>query len=136
MEFGEKIKKLRKEKKLTQEELAAAVGLSARAIQNYEQKNISPRKREIYKKLADVLGVDITFLLTDEEEFIVEAQEKYGSRGARDAEELVSRISGLFAGGEVTEETKDEVMQAIQNAYWLAKKENAKYTPKKYRKNE
>mgnify|MGYP002626667380 CR=1 FL=1 len=136
MEFGEKIKQLRKENNLTQEELAKAVGLSARAIQSYEQKNVKPRKIEIYKKLADVLGVDISVLMTDEEEFVVKAQEKYGSRGARDAEELVSRISGLFAGGEVSEEAKDEVMQAIQNAYWIAKKNNVKYTPKKYRKEE
>ena len=44
-------------------------------------------------------------------------------------------ISNVYAE-EITEETKDEVMQAIQNAYWKAKKENEKYTPKKYRKEE
>ena len=26
-------------------------------------------------------------------------------------------------------------MQALMDAYWLAKKENRKYTPKKYRKD-
>ena len=97
--------------------------------------NIVPteKKNEV---LARVLDVDVNYLLTEDEEFISEAQERYGRRGAKDAQELVSQISGLFAGGEVTEETKDEVMQAIQNAYWKAKKENEKYTPKKYRNEE
>ena len=136
MKFGEKLKTLRKEKKLTQADLAKAVGVSARAIQNYEITDTHPKQRELYGKLAEVLDVDVNYLLTEDEEFISEAQERYGRRGAKDAQELVSQISGLFAGGEVTEETKDEVMQAIQNAYWKAKKENEKYTPKKYRKEE
>ena len=136
MKFGEKIKTLRKEQKLSQADLAKAVGLSARAVQNYEIAGSYPKNREMYKKLAEVLKVDVNYLLTDDEEFISAAQEKYGRRGAKDAERLVSQITGLFAGGEITEDTKDEVMQAIQNAYWAAKKENQKYTPKKYRKQE
>lgn len=136
MKFGEKIKTLRKEQKLSQADLAKAVGLSARAVQNYEIAGSYPKNREMYKKLAEVLKVDVNYLLTDDEEFISAAQEKYGRRGAKDAERLLSQITGLFAGGEITEDTKDEVMQAIQNAYWAAKKENQKYTPKKYRKQE
>ncbi len=134
MKFGEKIKELRQNKKMTQADLAKAIGLSARAVQNYEIASAYPKKREIYAKLAEALDCDVNYLLTEEEEFIAEAQEQYGYKGAKDAKELVSQVSGLFAGGEVTEETKDEVMQAIQQAYWAAKKENKKYTPKKYRK--
>ena len=136
MKFGEKVQTLRKEKHLTQAELAKAVGISTRAIQNYEINDAHPRKRDIYNKLAEIFDVDLNYLLTEDEEFISKAQEKYGRRGIKDAQELIEQVSGLFAGGEVTEETKDEVMQAIQNDYWLAKKENEKYTPKKYRKNE
>lgn len=136
MKFGEKVQTLRKEKHLTQAELAKAVGISTRAIQNYEINDAHPRKRDIYSKLAEIFDVDLNYLLTEDEEFISQAQEKYGRRGIKDAQELIEQVSGLFAGGEVTEETKDEVMQAIQNAYWLAKKENEKYTPKKYRKDE
>lgn len=127
MKFGEKIKALRKEKGISQAELAKTVGLSARAIQDYEIKNAHPKKREIYGKLAEALGVSRNYLLTEDEEFISQAREKYGYQGAKDASELVSQISGLFAGGQVTEEMKDEVMQAIQDAYWAAKNENRKY---------
>lgn len=136
MKFGDKITKLRKEKKLTQEELAKAVGVVKRTILKYENEGIYPRKREVYQKLAKVLDCDIEYLLTDDEEFVIEAHEKYGSRGAKDAQELIAKASGLFAGGDITEEMKDEVMKALQDAYWLAKKINVKYTPKKYLKDE
>ena len=53
-----------------------------------------------------------------------------------DAETLSADVSALFAGGELSEEAKDAVMRALQDAYWMAKERNtAKYTPKKYRKD-
>ena len=45
-------------------------------------------------------------------------------------EELVSEISGLFAGGELDEEEKDAVMAALTRAYWDAKEDNKKYASK------
>lgn len=44
--------------------------------------------------------------------------------------------SAFFFGGELPEEDRDNVMQAIQEAYWRSKEKNKKYTPKKYRKDE
>ena len=41
---------------------------------------------------------------------------------------------GIYiVGGEPTEDL-DEMMKGIQEAYWIAKEKNKKYTPKKYRK--
>jgi hypothetical protein len=40
--------------------------------------------------------------------------------------ELVNAVGGLFAGGDLSEEDKDAVMQAIMEAYWDAKARNAK----------
>ena len=49
-------------------------------------------------------------------------------------EELVAGVSALFAGGELSENDKDAVMRALQDAYWMAKERNKeKYTPKKYK---
>ena len=36
--------------------------------------------------------------------------------------ESVEEITGLYAGGERVDEDMDAMMQAIQEAYWLAKK--------------
>ena len=44
--------------------------------------------------------------------------------------------TGLFAGGEMADEDMREMVDAIQEAYLIAKKNNKKYTPKKYRKDE
>ena len=47
---------------------------------------------------------------------------------------MVAGVSALFAGGELSENDKDAVMRALQDAYWMAKERNKeKYTPQKYR---
>ena len=133
MKFGEKLKQLRTDKGLTQEELATTVGISRRTYVSYEQEGRYPRKRELYGKLADSLGCDTNYLITEDEEFVTKAAEEYGSRGKRQAEQLVAELSGMFAGGELSDADKDAVMIALQKAYFDCKQDNKKYTPKKYR---
>ena len=136
MKFGEKVKKSRTDAGLSQEDLAKKIGVSLRTITNYEVQNRYPKKREVYAKLAEVLGVDINYLMTEDEDFVVDASAKYGARGAKQAEQLISEVHGLFAGGELSEADKDGVMKALQQAYWECKEENVqKYTPKKYKKD-
>ncbi len=133
MKFGEKLKELRTDKKLSQDELAKAVGVSRRAYIGYEQEGRYPRHREVYGKLAEILGCDVNYLLAEDEEFVTEAAAQYGSRGKHQAEQLVSELSGMFAGGELSDADKDAVMIALQKAYFDCKADNKKYTPKKYR---
>ena len=133
MKFGEKLKKLRTEKNLTQKNVAAAIGVSQRTYVSYEQDGRYPRKRELYGKLAEVLGCETNYLMTEDEEFISAAANQYGSRGKRQAEELVNELSGMFAGGELSESDMDAVMIALQKAYFDCKENNKKYTHKKYR---
>ncbi|MFR2606819.1 MAG: hypothetical protein ACLTAX_17665 [Waltera sp.] len=80
--------------------------------------------------MAEVLKVDVNYLLTDDEEFLLNAESKYGRNGARQAKELMAEVTGLFAGGELADEDLDEMMKGIQEAYWIAKEKNKKYTPK------
>lgn len=134
MKFGEKIKQLRSQKGASQEDLAKACGVSRRTYIGYEQEGRYPRNRNIYNILADYFGVDVNYLLTEDENFVTDAAEKYGSRGKRQAEQLVAELSGMFAGGELSESDKDAVMIALQKAYFDCKQDNKKYTPKKYRR--
>ena len=134
MKFYEKLRDARKNAGLKQEDFANAIGVSLRTVTNYESGETYPKKREIYHRIADVLKVDVNYLLTEDEEFILEAEKRYGSRGARQAKALAAEVSGLFAGGELADEDLDEMMRGIQEAYWIAKEKNRKYTPKKYRK--
>ena len=57
------------------------LGVSLRTITNYEKGESYPKQREIYGKMAEILGVDINYLLTENEEFYIRANEKYGTAG-------------------------------------------------------
>lgn len=135
MKFCEKLKQARIAAQMTQEALGAAVGLTKRTIINYETGNRYPREREIYARLAKTLGVETNYLLTEDEEFITEAGAKYGSKGEREAQELLRRTSALFAGGELDEEDKLAFLLEIQELYIESKENSKKYVPKKHRKN-
>lgn len=101
-----------------------------RTITNYEKGESYPKQREIYGKMAEILGVDINYLLTENEEFYINANEKYGATGAQQAKALMQEVTGLFAGGELDQDDMDEMMKAIQDAYWIAKEKNKKYASK------
>ena len=71
----------------------------------------------------------------EDEEFLLSAAEKYGAKGAKQAQALVDEVSGLFADGNIADEDLDVMMKALQDAYWIAKEKNKKFTPKKYRRD-
>ena len=131
MKFSEKLGKARQDCKMTQEELATKAGITVRTIQNYETKGKYPKKREMYSKLAEILGLETNYLLSEDEEFLINVKEKYGSRGVKQAKELTEEVTGLFAGGEMADEDLDVMMKAIQDAYWIAKENNKKYSKNK-----
>ena len=133
MLFGEKLRELRQSKGLSQKEVAEKIGINRRSYIAYEQGHSYPRHREIYDQLAEIFNVDKNYLLNEDEEFIAQARMKYGSRGSKQAKEVIKDVTGLFAGGEIEEEDMDNIMRAIQEAYWEAKERNKKYTPKTYR---
>lgn len=135
MLFGDRIKELRNLADMSQQELANRTGLSLRSIQNYESNQRYPKDVAILNKLCTALGTTIEELMKEEDQFILEAASKFGSRGKNDAEKLIEEVGGLFAGGELNEEDKDKVFRAITEMYWKAKDKNKKYTPKKYKKN-
>lgn len=136
MKFGEKLRKYRTAKGLTQAELAKLAGLGLNTISNYESGRTYPQNREVYKTLAGILGVDPDQLHNENDDFMSDVTAQYGSRGAKQARQLLEEVTGLFAGGELADEDMREMVDAIQEAYLLAKKNNKKYTPKKYRKND
>ena len=124
MTFGEKIKALRKDRGMTQKELAEALGLSLRTISNYETGGLRPRHDTTYDALAELFHVPKTYFFTEEDAFISAAEARYGKSGAQDARELVDGVIGLFAGGRLDEEDKQAVFEAIQEAYFRAKLES------------
>ena len=133
MTFGEKVRAARKERGLSQKELAQMTGIAVRTIINYESGSRMPKSKDSYVRLARVLDVDLSSLMDENADFTIRASEKYGSRGRRQAEKLVNDVAALYAGGELDARDMDAMMRALQEAYWEAKKVNRKFVPKKYR---
>ena len=135
MKFAEKLKAARLDKGYTQKQLAEISHVALRTIVSYEKGDSYPRKRETYAELAKALDVDKNYLLTEDEEFVVNAAEQYGTNGAAQAQAVINGFSGLCAGGTLSENDKDAVMKALQDIYWESKARNVqKYTPKKFKK--
>ncbi|MBO8140226.1 MAG: LexA family transcriptional regulator [Thermosipho sp. (in: Bacteria)] len=66
MNIGEKIKNLRSERGLSQEELAKRVGVSRESISHYENGRVIP-PIDVLEAIAKELGVSITYFFTNEE---------------------------------------------------------------------
>ena len=141
MTFGEKLRSARIAQNLSQIELGERVGISERSIYNYEQTETYP-KPVVMKKLAEALNVSI-FYLSDEEEtdknknineelFFANVKNQYGSKGVREATEVLSRASALFAGGALDDTAKEIFFQSLMEVYLESKSEaSEKFTSRK-----
>lgn len=144
MTFGEKLKQARLAMNLSQSEVAEMTGISERSLYTYEQTGALPRSGNI-RKLAEALNVSVGYLLDEEETdtkkdinhdiFIANAKNEYGAKGAREATDILTRASALFAGGELNDSAKDLFFQSLMEVYLESKEEaRAKFTPKRVRK--
>ena len=140
MAFGKKLKDVRLSLNLSQSQLAKMTGISERSLYTYEQTGILPRSSNL-RKIADALGVSVNYLLSESEgdikgsandTFVAHAKNEFGSRGAKEASELLSRATALFAGGELNDEGKELFFQSIAEIYLESKREaRKKFSSKK-----
>ena len=121
---------------MTQKDLAKATGISERTIQNYELGSRMPKKRENYTKLANALGVREELLIDEDAEFILQAQEQYGSRGRKQAIEIIDSFRVAAAGGEMDDDDLDFIKDAMLQTYHDAKAYNQRFRNKHYKPKE
>ena len=133
MKFGQKLRVLREEKGLSQAELAEKIGVSSKTISRYESGESNPRYPKIYDDIAEALKIDKLELLSDEDAFVLSIKEKFGSYDANYASDLVNGMVGLMAGGDITDDDKRVILETLQEAFIISKKENKKFIPKKFR---
>ncbi|MDO5696160.1 MAG: helix-turn-helix transcriptional regulator [Eubacteriales bacterium] len=123
MKFSEKVRTLRKQFKFTQSELAERLGVSLRTVTNYETGNRYPQRREIYDRLGEVFEVNPDYFLTENDDEIRPRPVRKEPSKEAQMQHLIHHVRGLFAGGHLSDEDKDAVMQALQDAYWDAKRQ-------------
>ena len=134
MNFGEKLKSVRLSQNISQSELAKKTGISERSLYTYEQTGTFPRSNNL-RKLADALDVSVNYLLEEQadlqnevykDDFVTNAGNEFGYKGRREATELLSRASALFAGGELNDEDKELFFQSLMEVYLDSKQEARK----------
>lgn len=143
--LGDKIKLLRKEKKITQQELANALSLSQSTIGMIE-KNRQGVGRKTLIKIANFFNVTVDYLLSDDEKIecteeikkerdyslTIKEQEDIDDEAKKIIEELTMSFS------KNKDSLTDEDYFAIENALRITLesikiKNKKKFTPKKYR---
>jgi transcriptional regulator with XRE-family HTH domain len=140
MNFSTNLREARKRLRMTQTELGEKIGVSQRSIANYEAGKVVPH-RPTLEKLASVLNIAVEELMMENKEtpvyiaqqaeYITEARERYGSRGANEMADLLRRNIAFFAGGDVDEASKDEMFHALASAYFTCKERaREKFGPK------
>lgn len=114
--FGERLRFLRQEKKITQKELARQFKLAESAISMYERNERTP-SRDLTKEMADYFEVFTDYLLGHSDfRTAKEAAEKWDteSSGTRSAEQNIGRA--FFGGADQYTEDELEIARAAAQA--------------------
>jgi len=107
MTFGERITLIRKQLKLSQEDLAKKIGTSAPIVGRYEREEIKP-SIDVAAKLADALGVSLDYLLGKSDKMVLD---KKNLQRLEDIEQLA-------------DEDKSNIFYTIDNLIKAAKLKN------------
>ena len=127
MTFGDKIRKLRKEKKMTQQKLGAMVGISYRTIRSWEVEGRYPKQSSLYQKLADAFQCRDSYLMNDNETMCLGNDEPSEYSGAKQARLILEQAAALFASGTMTNEDKTIFMDGMTRLYLESKKNRRKW---------
>lgn len=140
MLIGERVKHLRKQRKLTQKTLGEKVGISRSYLADIEGNRYNPSADTI-KSLAFALDVDVNYFLTDDESQLHLLSLKDQKDIAKDLDTIMNKLDNedddplYFNGNELDQDDKELFRDAIYLALKTIKVKNKnKYTPKKYKK--
>jgi len=141
--IGSRIKERRKKMHYTQLHLAQKISVSPQVISNWERGYTEPSAEDI-ARLSEVLSCPSDYLLGKSTTDTPLKENNKFSKEERDIakrmdelrEDLSSATGLLFNGEPMSEEAKESLLEAMEFGIRLAKKNNEKYIPKKYREKE
>lgn len=135
MTLGERLKEARKLKGYTQMEAASKLGITNGALSGYERNYRDP-DTEMLKKLANLYEVSTEWLLGNSS-LKSKSNKKDELDIAKRMEQLrydLQNAEGLaFEGEPMSEEARESLLEAMEFGVRLAKRNNKKFIPKKYR---
>lgn len=142
MTVGERIKMLRKERKLTQLQLADKANLSRSYLGDIERDRYNPSLATL-KTIADALDIHVSEIV-ETENLLHEEPAKYNENDEKDIAKRMEDIKkdlentdGLsFSGEPMSEEAIESLMEAMEHIVRQTQRINKKYIPHKYRKKD
>lgn len=139
MGFSSKLKKLRLQHNLTQEELGKKINVTKVSISGYENGNRTP-DMDTMARLADVFSVSVDFLMdrTETSSTNQTTPDWATVKDKRDIKEILDdNLPVMFDGKPVNEEDKQRLTDLITGFLWDSKEKNKKtYGRKKNIKND
>lgn len=143
--LGDKIRALRKDNKITQQELAKAINLSRSAVGMLES-NKNGASLDKLKEIADFFGITVDYLLSDNEQIEntkeIKKERDYSLSVKEqldiddEAKKIIDELSMSFSKNKdsLSEEDYFAVENAIRSTLEAIKiKNKKKFTPKKFR---
>lgn len=124
MTFGERVRDLRKKKKLSQNALAELAGVSPRTIFGYEAGTTYPRTENMLNRLADALGVSSEELVDGTPSLESFAFIRADHTMVTQARIVTQQVISLLLGEYLPDEQKDDMVHAIMDAYWESRQRN------------
>jgi hypothetical protein len=99
----------------------------------YENNKAFPRTRADYARIANILDIDVNYLLTEKEEFVADMRAEFGSRCAQGVQRILDQINYTYTNGEIDEDDLEILTKGIQDIYWKVRQKNKeKYNPNKH----
>lgn len=145
--LGERLRIARQKSGLRQTQVKDRTNINNKTLSGYEN-NVSEPDMNTLAVLTELYGVSYKWLLTGEGEMIPKLNEKKSTslsrkdeidiskRMAELREDLSSATGLLFDGEPMSDEAKESLLEAMEFGVRLAKKNNKKYIPNKYRDKE
>ena len=101
MNIGNKIKNLRKSRKMTQEDFAARIGVSRSTLSCYEIGQRTPSLKTL-QEIAEIFGIGLDY---------------FGLSATDEAFDLLARAKEVFADDKISDETKEELYHEFMRLY-------------------
>ena len=132
----ERIKTLREEKGITQDELAAKLGYTSRSSIAKIESGKTDISQSKVKEIAEILNTTTSYLMDGNENILNQKDEKDIAKKMDNLIEQIDTQDALMFDGEpLDEESKELLKVSLENSLRMAKViAKQKYTPKKYRK--
>ncbi|WP_341320862.1 helix-turn-helix transcriptional regulator [Solibacillus sp. FSL H8-0523] len=134
--FSERLKNLRKAKKLSQYELADRLGFSRGKLANYEQGTREPDFATL-EIIANFFDVSTDYLLGVTSGQPQDKEERDIAKRLKQFEAELENSDGLaFDGEPMSDEAKESLLESMELLFRQTQRINKKFTPKKFREDE